>query len=109
MRVCPVCQLKYQGDENRCFVDGTALQEVADPRIGTLLAGRYQIESQLGEGGMAVVYRARQQLVDRPVAIKVMSAHLVRDASLQLYRLRVIEDRNVGSRWQIEFEWMAID
>lgn len=83
MRVCPVCQLKYQGDENRCFVDGTALQELADPRIGTLLAGRYHIESQLGEGGMAVVYRARQQLVDRPVAIKVMSAHLVRDASLK--------------------------
>ena len=83
MRVCPVCQLKYQGDEARCFVDGSALQEVADPRIGTLLAGRYQIESQLGEGGMAVVYRARQQLVDKPVAIKVMSAHLVRDSALK--------------------------
>jgi serine/threonine-protein kinase len=83
MRVCPVCQLKYSDEEPRCFVDGAALEQLADPRIGSLLAGRYLIESQLGEGGMAVVYRARHQLVDRPVAIKVMSAHLVRDASLK--------------------------
>jgi hypothetical protein len=34
---------------------------------------------------------------------------LVRDASMQLYRLRVIEDRNVGSLWQMEIEWSAID
>lgn len=83
MRVCPVCQLKYSDEEPRCFVDGAVLEELADPRIGTLLAGRYELESKLGEGGMAVVYRARQQLVDRPVAIKVMNAHLVRDASLK--------------------------
>ncbi len=82
MRVCPVCQLKYPDDEPRCFVDGHVLEQLADPRLGSLLAGRYLIESQLGEGGMAVVYRARHQLVDRAVAIKVMNAHLVRDASL---------------------------
>ncbi len=83
MRVCPVCQLKYSDEEPRCFVDGTMLEQLADPRIGSLLAGRYLIESKLGEGGMAIVYRARHQLVDRPVAIKVMNSHLVRDASLK--------------------------
>ncbi|GAB4210634.1 MAG: hypothetical protein OHK0013_31490 [Sandaracinaceae bacterium] len=83
MRVCPVCQLKYPDDEPRCFVDGAILDQATDPRIGSLLAGRYLIESKLGEGGMAVVYRARHQLVDRPVAIKVMNAHLVRDAALK--------------------------
>ncbi len=83
MRVCPQCQLKYSDDEPRCFVDGSVLEEMADPRIGTLLAGRYQLESKLGEGGMAIVYRARQQLVDRPVAIKVMNSHLARDAALK--------------------------
>ncbi|MFN9808496.1 MAG: protein kinase domain-containing protein [Deltaproteobacteria bacterium] len=83
MRVCPVCQLKYSDEEPRCFVDGAALEELADPRIGTLLAGRYLLEGKLGEGGMAIVYRARHQLVDRAVAIKVMNAHLVRDASLK--------------------------
>lgn len=83
MRVCPVCQLKYADDESRCFVDGAALEQADDPRLGTLLAGRYLLESRLGEGGMAVVYRARHQLVDRPVAVKVMNAHLARDASLK--------------------------
>jgi serine/threonine-protein kinase len=83
MKVCPQCQLKYPDSEPRCFVDGTELKQLADPRIGTLLAGRYQIESQLGEGGMAIVYRARSALVDRPVAVKVMNAALVRDANLK--------------------------
>ena len=83
MKVCPKCQLKYPDAEPRCFVDGTELSPMADPRIGTLLAGRYQIEAPLGEGGMAVVYRARSALVDRPVAVKVMNAALVRDESLK--------------------------
>ncbi len=55
MRVCPVCQLKYSDEEPRCFVDGAVLEELADPRIGSLIAGRYQIEGKLGEGGMAIV------------------------------------------------------
>lgn len=37
------------------------------------------------------------------------SGLLVRDAAMQLYRLRVIEDRYVGPNGQIELEWMAID
>jgi eukaryotic-like serine/threonine-protein kinase len=83
MKICPACSLKYPDAEPRCFVDGSELRAMADPRIGSLLAGRYQIESQLGEGGMAVVYRARSALVDRPVAVKIMNAALVRDAALK--------------------------
>ena len=83
MKICPACALKYPDSEPRCFVDNSELRAMDDPRIGTLLAGRYQIESQLGEGGMAVVYRARSALVDRPVAVKIMNAALVRDASLK--------------------------
>ena len=37
------------------------------------------------------------------------SGLLVRDGSMQLYRVRVIEDRYVGSLGQIDLEWMAID
>jgi serine/threonine-protein kinase len=55
-------------------VDGAELVAFSDPRIGTTLAGRYQIESGIGIGGMATVYRARHRLVDRPCAIKVMSS-----------------------------------
>ena len=39
----------------------------------------YRIERELGEGGMARVYVAVQESLDRPVAMKVLSADLVSD------------------------------
>jgi serine/threonine-protein kinase len=56
-----------------------SLVSVADPRLGTTIAGRYQVEDVIGEGGMATVYRARHKLVDRPCAIKIMNPALARD------------------------------
>ena len=44
--------------------------------IGTLLRNRYRIDAKLGEGGMGVVYRAQDSLLQRPVAIKTLSPAL---------------------------------
>jgi eukaryotic-like serine/threonine-protein kinase len=51
---------------------------LADPllHLQAALAGRYTIERELGRGGMATVYLARDLKYDRPVALKVLRPEL---------------------------------
>jgi serine/threonine-protein kinase len=83
MKQCPQCQLTYPNDSTFCFVEGSPLVSLQDPRLGSTLAGRYVIESELGVGGMATVYKARHKLVERPCAIKVLSAQFAQDPILR--------------------------
>jgi len=79
MKSCSQCKLKYPDDSAACFLCGGALVAIQDPLIGMTIAGRYQIEEVLGQGGMATVYAARHRLVDRPCAVKVMNPQFARN------------------------------
>jgi len=48
----------------------------SDPRIGTIIAGRYRVEARLGEGGMGAVYRVEHTHMRKRLAIKVLHGQL---------------------------------
>ena len=51
--------------------------------IDAVLGGRYEIDSLIGEGGMALVYKALDRRLNRYVAVKILREELKDDAELR--------------------------
>ncbi len=54
--------------------------QVADPLVGTLIDSRYRIRGRVAKGGMATVYTALDERLERTVALKIIHQGQVRDA-----------------------------
>ncbi len=63
-------------------------------RLGSGLAGRYTVERQLGEGGMAVVFLARDLRHERTVAVKVLRP----DVSAEIGAERFLREIKMAAR-----------
>ena len=58
-------------------------------RLRDNLAGRYEIEREIGRGGMATVYRAHDTQHDRPVALKVLHPELAASLGVERFQREI--------------------
>ncbi|HUJ62649.1 MAG TPA: protein kinase [Kofleriaceae bacterium] len=68
-----------------------------DPFVGKVIDGRYEIQARVGEGGMGVVYRARQMSIDRVIALKMLNQQMQGD---QTWVQRFYNEAKACSRLQ---------
>jgi serine/threonine-protein kinase len=54
-----------------------------DDRVIAACGHHYELDGEIGRGGMAVVYRARDRRLNRPVAIKVLPPELAFDQAIR--------------------------
>ena len=69
------------------------------PAAGDTVAGRYRLEAPVGRGGMGIVWRARDEVLERTVAVKqVVIPQLVDEREADLLRERVLREARAAGR-----------
>lgn len=83
--------------------------------IGTMLGNRYELLEKIGEGGMAVVYRSKDHLLNRNVAVKILKEQFSNDtefvekfkreatAAASLLNNNIVNIYDVGSQDNINY------
>ncbi len=96
------------------------MTESLDERVIAAIGDHYELEAEIGRGGMSVVYRARDIRLNRTVAIKVLPPELAYDPSIrtrftreaqtsaQLAHPHIVPIYDVGDRGGIAYFVMAL-
>jgi serine/threonine-protein kinase len=98
----------------------TDAQSSLQQRVVAALGDQYDIDCEIGRGGMSVVYRARDRRLDRHVAIKALPPELAYDpairtrftrearTSAQLAHAHIVPIHDVGERDGIAYFVMSL-
>jgi serine/threonine-protein kinase len=96
------------------------MSEPLEEHVVAAVGPQYEIEGEIGRGGMSVVYRARDRRLNRPVAIKVLPPELTHDpairvrftreaqTSAQLAHAHIVPIYDVGEREGVAYFVMAL-
>ena len=96
------------------------MNESLHDRVVAAIGEHYELETEIGRGGMSVVYRARDRRLNRPVAIKVLPPELAHDQAIrvrftreaqmsaQLSHAHIVPIYDVGERDGIAYFVMAL-
>jgi serine/threonine protein kinase len=79
--------------------DAEAQRPNTDALIGTIVGGRFHVTDRIARGGMACVYFATQQPLNRPAAIKVLRADGGAEDQ-ESFRRRFIQEASILSQLQ---------
>ncbi len=79
-RTCSECGVAVHKALSTCPNDGTVIEEPA--AFKRSFAGKYQFVCQIGSGGMGVIYKAKQPLLDRYYAIKMLNVQKANQQTL---------------------------
>ncbi|MEU4224493.1 serine/threonine-protein kinase [Nonomuraea sp. NPDC026600] len=69
-------------------------------RDGRRIAGRYQLQEPIGRGGMGIVWRAHDELLDRTVAVKEVRYAAALGEEVQLLNRRTMREARAAARFE---------
>jgi serine/threonine protein kinase len=96
--ICPSCKSPNDDSAEACFTCGRALSALTQ---GSVIAGRYEVLSVLGKGGMGMVYKAHDRMLDETVAIKALRSEFANTPEMlkrfkhEIKLARKVSHRNV--------------
>lgn len=80
MKLCLNCHKQFADEVELCPHEGSFLVPLPnDPLIGALIDERYRVEGLIAKGAVGSVYKAKQELLGRQVALKVLHGYLGAD------------------------------
>src|SRR5262245_28040287 len=94
---CPTCHSENEEQAETCFTCGHGLAAVI--KRGSVIASRYEVLNPLGKGGMGMVYKAHDRVLEEDIAIKVLRADVARSPEMaRRFRSEIRLARKVSHR-----------